>query len=1499
MSRALALVLLAGCTLFKEQSPGNIHVSFKWPDGQIPPAAQGTYLSAQIRDAQTQALKVPAGPVLYPSAQTLHFDTVPNTADGQKYVMFVQFADGNTSDAQTLYYGQSEPFTLTEGMSVDVAVSVQLRGAPAANPPDGAKVDALAVVDADGHPLTTVNYRTVRLRIVAPVSATNAALANVPKVPSTDESNPSYFALTSPVEGVDVPPGFAAYFRDGWNLDEGRTPCPQGTTCAQQIYVWFSDDKHVRSTAAHTDVVLDTQKPLGTITCTSSLAGLGTVVTCTVVSSKVLSSEPALTITPDPQGAIGLPTLAPGSAGTTWTYAFPAVPSGVAQAYTVTAAFSDSIGNAADEATPGSLSATFSVDGVQPAIASVSTSNADGAVAARFSTVPGFNTVAAVFDVTKALASIRATLGTLPMSCPAPTLDGRHYRCTYEVAGTEPETTLPLLVQVTDLAGNPASAAATVTLDFTPPSIVGVPAITYSPPPDSVLSAVTAAASGAVVHTTFAVSEALAKDPAVASLPAGLPFEIASNASVSYDYAGVVTQTGPPDGQYSLQITLTDTVGNAHTWKPVTPTAHVSKVATAAPPDTATTGRVVYTRIPWGTNATSGTPSFALVGKAGAAPGAATVIAYDRADRDIASQLGRATVDAQGAFSIALSRSDRDTIYLAAVDSAGNISSTARIQDVTWVASYAGKIPGNTLANPHVVTTTSNLRLTPKWPGSTLQGGLLFPDTLFSSEPSSYAGVVAVDATALQVPGTQAVWQRVAQGATSPPERTGAAVATDVARGRVVLFGGSAGDGSLESYYSDTWEWNGTGWTSITTSNGPVARKGQAAVFDAARGKTLLFGGTNVIYQRGASFYDPAARLTSGGDFNDTWEWDGTTWTEVTPAESPSVRWGHAMAYDAARGRVLLFGGCLAEGEASTSGVNCMSTSDETWEWRGDDWTSLTPAHAPAVRYGALMAYDPGRDRTVLFGGSTQTETCPDVGSCQTFPCGQCERKGDVFTDTWEWNGTDWVAQSPAHTPPTGGAMAYDATRGHVVLKTWDETWEWDGTDWTRRAASSDPAGGDALAYDPVNAQALLFNGRTWTWTGTAWLDVTPSAAPPARSGGALTFDATRGTTLLFGGAAKNDTWLWNGGHWTAATPTTRPATRTNHALAFDSTRGRAVLFGGTGASGRLGDTWEWNGSSWQNFTPSTTPKARTNLAMTYDSVRGRVVLFGGIDASFKALDDTWEWTGSAWVQSSVATRPAARYDHALAYDSDRHRTVLFGGNVVNSYANDTWEWDGTGWTRIQPSASPPARGGHGLAYDTARRRILLVGGSGAEGDYNDVWEYDGQTWRQLVALDSPTGAAALAYDTARQRAVLFAGDTTRELVSAARPHAAALAGFSFAAAQATSPVLQEISWSARAGGVGSAFEQPGPGTLTPGVSLAAWDAWSATWKVLDSNSNLPAAPGVLQYTTTSPGEAARYFVARPQTINAALISTADSANGTSPAAVSVDYLELTVKYRQ
>ena len=73
--------------------------------------------------------------------------------------------------------------------------------------------------------------------------------------------------------------------------------------------------------------------------------------------------------------------------------------------------------------------------------------------------------------------------------------------------------------------------------------------------------------------------------------------------------------------------------------------------------------------------------------------------------------------------------------------------------------------------------------------------------------------------------------------------------------------------------------------------------------------------------------------LGMGGD---TWEYDGSTWWQITTTSAPSARGGHALAYDSSRRVVVLYGGSTES-----------SDSDETWEYDGVNWVQKYSAGRP------------------------------------------------------------------------------------------------------------------------------------------------------------------------------------------------------------------------------------------------------------------------------------------------------------------------------------------------------------------------------------------------------------------------------------------------------------------------------------------------------------------------------------------------------------------------
>lgn len=273
----------------------------------------------------------------------------------------------------------------------------------------------------------------------------------------------------------------------------------------------------------------------------------------------------------------------------------------------------------------------------------------------------------------------------------------------------------------------------------------------------------------------------------------------------------------------------------------------------------------------------------------------------------------------------------------------------------------------------------------------------------------------------------------------APSARWSFAWATDTLRSKLVLFGG----GTVGT--DDTWIFDGTDWVQQFPSPRPVARSVHSMAYDTARDRVVLFGGI--------------ANAPPFGRRNDTWEWDGTTWLQRTPATVPPVRSGAAIVYDPVRQVTLLFGG---DGDSGARG--------DFWQWDGTSWTQLTPAVLPPAVSNHHMVWDAVRQRVVLIAFQWPAFAC----------------------DTWEWDGTAWLQRTPATVPPprAGPAAAFDANRGVTVLyggsisgsaAYLDDTWCWNGTNWVQDTTVHRPDGlaMHELAYLPSRKSVFVFGGAT------------------------------------------------------------------------------------------------------------------------------------------------------------------------------------------------------------------------------------------------------------------------------------------------------------------------------------------------------------------------------------------------------------------------------------
>lgn len=324
----------------------------------------------------------------------------------------------------------------------------------------------------------------------------------------------------------------------------------------------------------------------------------------------------------------------------------------------------------------------------------------------------------------------------------------------------------------------------------------------------------------------------------------------------------------------------------------------------------------------------------------------------------------------------------------------------------------------------------------------------------------------------------------------------------------------------------------------------------------------------------------------------------------------------------------------------STAGLSAPLLVDPALE--AVVWTDRTdPERKPPGRYGHGLAYDPVREKTVLFGGSVNGPP-PFLG------------------DTWEWDGSAWSDASPSEHPEGrffhdlaysslhGGAVLIGGATGDEYSTAQNDVWVYDGT-WTQLQPAGDTlpiVAGHGIAFDSARQELALYGGygldenrELWELGSAGWKDRGEFALSPGSIDSfAMVYDAAQKHTLVFGGvtpagvssdpfAPRTDgAYFWNGKGWTRI-DSERPSPRSGMASGYDSKRGRVVLFGGTPApddSQFSDETWEYADGSFELRTALRSPPPRESARLSYDAARDRMVLFGGF--GWSDGDDTWTY---------------------------------------------------------------------------------------------------------------------------------------------------------------------------------------------------------------------------------------------------------------------------------
>lgn len=330
-----------------------------------------------------------------------------------------------------------------------------------------------------------------------------------------------------------------------------------------------------------------------------------------------------------------------------------------------------------------------------------------------------------------------------------------------------------------------------------------------------------------------------------------------------------------------------------------------------------------------------------------------------------------------------------------------------------------------------------------------------FANLLRRGSNSTLVALAPLAAVVATANGQTCRWVRVAGD--GPSNRYGHAAAYDAQHSEVVLFGGSFDHNPL---HDDTWVWrSGAGWTQVNLNGDrPSGRRRHAMAYDSQRGVVVLFGGL-------VSNSRPSAS-------DETWEWDGSHWTRRA-IPGPSPRMDVAMAFDGARGVIVLFGG---------RNDDLGEVYGDTWEYDGEAW-ELRSSGGPSPRAvpGNPIAYDAARGECVLFGGETSA--------------------GVPYQDTWTWTGEVWRFEGDnGPEARSNAALAFDQGIDNVVM-----------------------FGGDGSQPGYLD--------DTWRWDGERWMQISIDG-PTARAGYAMTYDGRAGESILFGGADNSsaslgDTWVF------------------------------------------------------------------------------------------------------------------------------------------------------------------------------------------------------------------------------------------------------------------------------------------------------------------------------------------------------------------------------------
>ena len=653
------------------------------------------------------------------------------------------------------------------------------------------------------------------------------------------------------------------------------------------------------------------------------------------------------------------------------------------------------------------------------------------------------------------------------------------------------------------------------------------------------------------------------------------------------------------------------------------------------------------------------------------------------------------------------------------------------------------------------------------------------------------------DTWALSLTRGSETWTQLAPSGTPPAARHFHAADLDLARNRMLMFGGKGASGNLGDIWELTLSLGAETWTQLApTGTGPTARNGAQMVVDVPRDRLVIYGGDVGVNSSSTEVFALSLATPPG-----TW----STLTPATPQGAPVGR--HMAAYGYCANRQSLF----VEAGYRTGGA----FNSDSWLLDLNGSPTWTPVSADPValqgRCHGTTGYDAARGQLLVFGGINKYAKLQDSLSfldTNAAPAWQLPPSQSALADTPGQRNTQSMVFDTRYMP-NGRVIVFG---GNNLSNTYNDVWYLDPSlaspTWTKlnpAGTPPSPRGMCAVAYDGAagSERMIVFGGVTHAgvalnevWIldlsnpgAESWSQVVAAGGPTPRTRATAVVDQNGGSPrlLVFGGdgsGRRNDVWSLNltgAPVWTLlAVPSgSVPAPRFGHGMTHDTAGNRLIIYYGNCAGGFLQDTWAFNltTQTWTDITQTVgvKPSGRENFPTASALAGTRAYLHAGLAGSNQS--DLWRLdvppSGAVtWTQVNfTGAAPLPRHHHSVCIDSTGRLISGFGYVAIaaNKAAADIWAIDplagSPAWQQLQTSSQPRGSQHAASALDAANGRMIVFGGLLGGVLDGRLWQLSLNSpiaaWTELSASGvkpAPRRGAKFVYDPVGSRMLMYGG---------------------------------------------------------------------------------------------------------------------------------------------